>query len=239
MRISIHAPLAGRDLLRQRYGGGLQISIHAPLAGRDWSSCRVPCRATYFNPRAPCGARRLLRAIHTKLAGFQSTRPLRGATAARGQCPRSSSDFNPRAPCGARLFSLRSSWLGGCISIHAPLAGRDALHTEYLRRELVFQSTRPLRGATLTNRLLSPIMGIFQSTRPLRGATDLPHVQGPLSVISIHAPLAGRDRSGMAILDGSGDFNPRAPCGARLLRLPGRTALRTISIHAPLAGRDE
>ena len=34
------------------------ISIHAPHAGRDLCSCVTPPSALYFNPRAPCGARR-------------------------------------------------------------------------------------------------------------------------------------------------------------------------------------
>ena len=33
-------------------------------------------------------------------------------------------------------------------------------------------------------------------------------------------------------------FNPRAPCGARLLRPRPQIGRRPISIHAPLAGRD-
>ena len=79
-------------------------------------------------------------------------------------------------------------------------------------------------------------------------------------MISIHAPLAGRDGYGGGAAAGSNDFNPRAPCGARLhseaesMRefafqstrpLRGATnagygifAVVDISIHAPLAGRD-
>ena len=79
---------------------------------------------------------------------FQSTRPLRGAT--------------------VLLEELRPE-LG--ISIHAPLAGRDAVPS-YSR------SSRAL----------------FQSTRPLRGATDLRPDARAWVGISIHAPLAGRDR---------------------------------------------
>ena len=56
-------------------------------------------------------------------------------------------DFNPRAPCGAR----RGGKTASC-------------------GELIFQPTRPLRGATLA---LSPMYWFieFQPTRPLRGAT--------------------------------------------------------------------
>ena len=101
--ISTHAPLAGRDsaLCKQSLGGF--ISTHAPLAGRD----RTPPPAwnwpRYFNPRAPCGARR----------GLDLSIPYR------------ENDFNPRAPCGARRKGDNRLLCGRRISTHAPLAGRD------------------------------------------------------------------------------------------------------------------
>ena len=80
--------------------------------------------------------------------------------------------------------------------------------------------------------------------------------------ISIHAPLAGRDRAGAMIalrgyafqstrpsrgatnfiyakIEAKSHFNPRAPRGARrsCRRLPSTQP--AISIHAPLAGRDD
>ena len=106
VKISIHAPLAGRDVWTK--GGTYQpsrISIHAPLAGRDSPiRRRLQAMSRHFNPRAPCGARQL----------YQSMRGV-------------AQDFNPRAPCGARLsraFALVKPFF---ISIHAPLAGRDAV----------------------------------------------------------------------------------------------------------------
>ena len=57
--ISIHAPRAGRDRdpLKEMILG--RISIHAPRAGRDTVTLRTFSPRTYFNPRAPCGARPL------------------------------------------------------------------------------------------------------------------------------------------------------------------------------------
>ena len=78
---------------------------------------------------------------------FQSTHPLRGATCV-------SVDTVP----------------GADISIHAPLAGCDALEYKDTRPNLAFQSTHPLRGAT-TDDAISPEDHLFQSTHPLRGAT--------------------------------------------------------------------
>ena len=56
--------------------------------------------------------------------------------------------FNPRAPCGAR---------------------QRASHIEL--EASVFQSTRPMRGATSRIREF-PHLQLFQSTRPMRGATN-------------------------------------------------------------------
>ena len=58
------------------------------------------------------------------------------------------------------------------ISIHAPLAGSDRNHTGGTRYEHTFQSTLPLRGATV------PTLEFFAH-----------------EIISIHAPLAGSDHA--------------------------------------------
>ena len=150
---------------------------------------------------------------------FQSTRPVRGATSPFGAGLIISANFNPRAPCGARLpFFVRLLCIVG-ISIHAPRAGRDpdSQHSPTYKidfnprapcgarqvkgqatlKQSVFQSTRPVRGATwLENDLL--LVTKFQSTRPVRGATQRGLRPPPMSEISIHAPRAGRDQHGQA-----------------------------------------
>ena len=78
----------------------------------------------------------------------------------------------------------------------------------------------------------------FQSTRPVRGATKEFDALAALVGISIHAPRAGRDAWRWTWRRSHRNFNPRAPCGARLSYLfSGGTSL-IISIHAPRAGRD-
>ena len=61
----------------------MKISIHAPLAGSDPDCPVLLCNLQNFNPRSPCGERRVN--IFTTAAGaeFQSTLPLRGATIKR------------------------------------------------------------------------------------------------------------------------------------------------------------
>ena len=167
---------------------------------------------------------------------FQSTRPMRGATmynklmsegtSVSIHAPHAGRDqsctirkaqtrcFNPRAPCGARQH-------GFCITTASKM----------------FQSTRPMRGAT-TGGDKQNYLYLFQSTRPMRGAT-------------FHGFTDGMSPMG---------FNPRAPCGARRLyhtlsvvlqrfqstrpvwgaTLPLRPIHQqgAVSIHAPRVGRD-
>ena len=147
--ISTHAPLAGRDCLRQRRTLVLVlISTHAPLAGRDPHLLDSTFSWSYFNPRAPCGARP--RDMQLLQAGiiFQPSRPLRGATV-EGVSERTYTD----------------------ISTNAPLAGRDrSSPLSIATRRAGFQPTRPLRGAT-TSYFGRYAPTTFQPTRPLRGAT--------------------------------------------------------------------
>ena len=56
------------------------ISIHPPLAGRDLALIFVRGSLLDFNPPAPCGAGLILIGITSRGGEFQSTRPLRGGT---------------------------------------------------------------------------------------------------------------------------------------------------------------
>ena len=128
--------------------------------------------------------------------------------------------FNPRAPYGARHAAATGITLPMLISIHAPHTGRDLptasiparpqLHfnprapygarpdaQSCIVQEERFQSTRPIRGATVGSANVRSHIYLFQSTRPIRGATSCykPHKECP-SVISIHAPHTGRDEIG-------------------------------------------
>ena len=123
---------------------------------------------------------------------FQSTRPSRGET----RSPSNPSDHRK-------------------ISIHSPLAGRDASRLNALLHHPDFNPLAP-RGARLQPTFKQALTLLFQSTRPSRGET-IAHFGGYAhQKISIHSPLAGRD--------GEGDRGAKRSDG--------------ISIHSPLAGRD-
>ena len=169
----------------------------------------------HFNPRALTGRDRLVLVGHPR-----------------------AHHFNPRAPYGARHPGSLTQGNTNEISIHAPLTGRDPAPQRLIDGGFLFQSTRPLRGATGSPAERRTSLIVFQSTRPLRGATRAEDKFCSTSEISIHAPLTGRDQGfpppghrpkrfqstrplrGATILRFAQIFpcpyfNPRAPYGAR------------------------
>ena len=147
------------------------------------------------------------------------------------------------------------------ISIHAPHTGRDSHSVKRLQAMDGFQSTRPIRGATVTGKMGGTSYA-FQSTRPIRGATQQPErrehhpthfnprapygarlacflAADDVSRISIHAPHTGRDQPDKESRNEYTHFNPRAPYGARQAVSSETVVQREISIHAPHTGRDE
>ena len=147
---------------------------------------------TYFNPRTPCGVRRGINFLRFFSEIISIHAPLAGCDGIRDWILQPPSYFNPRTPCGVRPSFISP--------VNTPLK---------------FQSTHPLRGATVKGYLNgrrclisihAPLAGcdsmveasgafdaIFQSTHPLRGATPPSHLIEHFVGISIHAPLAGCD----------------------------------------------
>ena len=221
--ISIHAPHTGRDRRGQwpLWSCRFRISIHAPHTGRDLADMRTAPKGTYeFQSTRPIrGATCALCHSSNPSSAFQSTRPIRGATHPfSGHLP-SRNNFNPRAPYGARHLTPAEGFCRSCISIHAPHTGRDVT--------TVRQSSKA---------------GIFQSTRPIRGATAGGSIVRPASTISIHAPHTGRDHSSACIIPLAGDgvaISIHAPHTGRDVYVEKSGAhTAAISIHAPHTGRD-
>ena len=73
----------------------------------------------------------------------------------------------------------------------------------------------------------------------MRGATFRHVNRFHLVDISIHAPRAGSDRASRRLYRVRFHFNPRSPCGERLLFFCPLFDLIIISIHAPRAGSDD
>ena len=149
LRISIHAPRAGSDVLRSlsvvliiqfqstlpvrgatyctpHAGRELVISIHAPRAGSDAFIHVICVTRAFISIHAPRAGSDVVQP-ESGGAGyvFQSTLPVRGAT-----------------PHGRPRGAFR------LISIHAPRAGSDDLSNRWVEITALFQSTLPVRGAT-------------------------------------------------------------------------------------------
>ena len=195
---------------------------------------RVLCHL-HFNPRSPCGERRLVLLLRDHATVFQSTLPVRGATENALAFPHAA-DFNPRSPCGERRLR---PWIPA-QSLHfnprSPCGERRETHKQF-RRINHFNPRSPCGERQLTT-IFCRILAIFQSTLPVRGAT----------------------RCGATIRGGGAYFNPRSPCGERrggsvahinscrfqsTLPVRGATIAKAlpsvmtpISIHAPRAGSD-
>ena len=212
-----------------------------------------------FNPRSPCGERPESACALCAGYEFQSTLPVRGATQRirRGILeqvyfnPRSpcgerrcrscavgenQHDFNPRSPCGERPGMALRGHGAQNFNPRSPCGERLELRMEQEGRQ-IFQSTLPVRGATIDCDIrrmpkeisihapragsdpLSCTRGIashvFQSTLPVRGATyHMAEIQESRQ-ISIHAPRAGSDRGVPHPQYLPPHFNPRSPCGER------------------------
>ena len=125
---------------------------------------------------------------------------------------------------------------------------------------LLFQSTRPIRGATLL--LVDAAVGAdisihaphtgrdeyqafvdkfkpkFQSTRPIRGATVASLTGFGADQFQSTRPIRGATQHPRTAFFLPSYFNPRAPYGARRRHLVVNAQGRIISIHAPHTGRD-
>ena len=215
-----------------------------------------------FNPRSPCGERLdCLRSRPPTSEEFQSTLPVWGATSSATpgslsasisiHAPRVGSDspvttstgcspdFNPRSPCGERRGEHhipRHPALD--FNPRSPCGERPGPRLRHDGGRPIFQSTLPVWGAT-------------SSSLPFR----------PRPPISIHAPRVGSDvrdyfklqrhykfqstlpvwgatPSSLTALLLRSYFNPRSPCGERLVHAPIVLSIQAISIHAPRVGSD-
>ena len=194
--ISIHAPRVGRDdddgimsyvreqfqstrpvwgatkqKCKQSFPQGFQST--RPVWGATAEEEPVLSDPLFQSTRPVWGATRILELYGCTETPFQSTRPVWGATQLRcsnGRCQR---HFNPRAPCGARRCSISRCRRRRNFNPRAPCGARPP---RYFMREdgSVFQSTRPVWGATIG----ISVLGCFNFE------------------ISIHAPRVGRDPYG-------------------------------------------
>ena len=139
-------PLRGATAYRFSIDETLIISIHTPLAGSDVCG-RISVDGEFISIHTPLAGSDYYPVSHLEYAPISIHTPLAGSD----YCPVSQTEYAP-------------------ISIHTPLAGSDSMSALPRSVFLRFQSTLPLRGATMLVDAHLVIL-IFQSTLPLRGAT--------------------------------------------------------------------
>ena len=219
------------DKMPRRY-----FNPRAPCGARRSSrSCLIPCRD--FNPRAPCGARRGWDGAQSTWTAFQSTRPVWGATVSGGLRDVATDRFQSTRPVWGATWERTCMEYGlSQISIHAPRVGRDAGGARNPAEFMHFNPRAPCGARPSIVRSCFATVPI--SIHAPRVGRDSRRFPGKVWLcISIHAPRVGRDSFSFPRRVQRRNFNPRAPCGARQTGpLPG--AGHPISIHAPRVGRD-
>ena len=174
--------------------------------------------------------------------------------------PDRTADFNPRPPCGRRRKSWARNASTASISTHVPRAGDDLVQAFSLVRipyfnprppcgrrlfpcvtlaaAVPFQPTSPVRETTWGMGEIVRIENLFQPTSPVRETTD-EKSGGPLC----HYNFNPRPPCGRRLVISSGPFSPAifqptSPVRETTGPDPVHDALCAISTHVPRAGDD-
>ena len=159
--------------------------------GRDKRLAEVIVGRIKFQSTRPIWGATYYYRLRDPVDQFQSTRPIWGATGNQRSADLRTLDFNPRAPYGARPTSRGFSRTNTVISIHAPHMGRDIRLSGFPSLTKI-SIHAPHMGRDRRFTIATRTAHTFQSTRPIWGAT-----------------------SRRAYRSFCGNFNPRAPYGAR------------------------
>ena len=142
---------------------------------------------------------------------FQSTHPVRGATNLgmhNVQKTKMISIHAPRAGCD--VWGVYAGYAAH-ISIHAPRAGCDLTPFTSLIPCSLFQSTHPVRGATLHADAGGHAEIYFNPRTPCGVRLEIYDRIKALRKISIHAPRAGCDKWTSTLLQGISQFQSTHP----------------------------
>ena len=172
-----------------------QFQSTRPLRGATSMSHFAPSTVSYFNPRAPCGARLRHQRKYLETGSISIHAPLAGRDDGVQVSTLLPTGISIHAPLAGRdAWQLRIAPLCNGISIHAPLAGRDgdcahfrvhpthiSIHAPLAGRDSTqavfafdrhnFNPRAPCGARPCTTACEHARPQGFQSTRPLRGAT--------------------------------------------------------------------
>ena len=189
------------------------ISIHALRKESDPGTLRLTKRSKNFNPHSPCGERPSPPAPSTRRANFNPHSPC-GERPCWNIRPNAGSYFNPHSPCEERLKPDLSVLKDMQFQSTLPLRGATSEAVRYELAKLISLHT-PLAGSDSANTPPKPEKDTFQSTLPLRGATYSYWISPSVQIFQSTLPLRG------------------ATFSMRLVQ-----HIVSISIHTPLAGSD-
>ena len=149
-------------------------------------------RCTDFNPRALCGARPDRRPCRPDDGGISIHAPRVGRDLGAADIGTTDTTFQSTRPVWGATAIVNGILTNLDISIHAPRVGRDVRQKAEEKKSLNFNPRAPCGARRCVGRSgLST--SIFQSTRPVWGATLELLRKAGIIVISIHAPRVGRD----------------------------------------------
>jgi hypothetical protein len=234
------------------------VSIHAPRVGSDaWAGGNYVVTRS-FNPRSPCGERRVAKLITRAPPRFQSTLPVWGAT---GYCsavqsafdvsihaPRVGSDggqapvkgcalcFNPRSPCGERRRHRAYQVDVGLFQSTLPVWGATWAGGNYVVTRASFNPRSPC-GERPAWGPVSLCWPLFQSTLPVWGATPRRDAVHTTAGFQSTLPVWGATRlgAGKSLLAAVSIHAPRVGSDAEK---PINGQRHAVSIHAPRVGSD-
>ena len=187
-----------------------------PLAGRDRRHAHRDRGRSRISIHAPREGRDS--GFNLSIGGKDNFNPRapRGARRWRpSRRPLRATYFNPRAPCGARRRLTRSPVSGSVFQSTRPMRGATSTHNLFITRTCI-SIHAPHAGRDGMSRCSHPAQPSISIHAPHAGRDPAaPKQKALVLLISIHAPHAGRDR-GMDLKSRlEWNFNPRAPCGAR------------------------
>ena len=235
--VSIHATLAGGDLLFSQAYSRFLVSIHATLAGGDFSYALRWQSLFLFLSTPPSRVATLRRCGWNRSAiPFLSTPPSRVATYCNRTHTASPLCFYPRHPRGWRLPNSLA-WVLARLFLSTPPSRVATTQGGFPKCPFLFLSTPPSRVATWAHTATMTAI-TFLSTPPARVATrrSFRLMCQPMFLSTPPSRVAtGAFNQRYRIHTG---FYPRHPRGWRRPRVFFLVHRRQVSIHATLAGGD-
>ena len=168
-----------------------EISIHVPRVEDDIIGLLSKRYLSNFNPRPPCGGRRIGQRHSTIIKNFNPRPPCGGRrTAVVAVLPRCR--FQSTSPVWRTTRSDKVVVLITVISIHVPRVEDDVCKGQQIMDKTNF-NPRPPCGGRPTTTIDADGNKVFQSTSPVWRTTAISSIIGYIYGISIHVPRVEDD----------------------------------------------